>query len=220
MTGRLAARFPNVPPLLAIVGSFVVCVAGLTLAEGLLDVAAVSLVFGYVAHSLFPAMDTYTLSSLPDRHRGSASALYSASMMVVQALGSGFVGTVVARGTSYTAVFQLSLAVGPVVVLLFALYRAGRLPAGDTPGETPLGTALPGSGQLGRGTGGSTGSPARVGVPRRSHPGRGRRGPTPDRPPVREPSAIPNGARRGRVATRDGRSGVDAGYPSVLCVPR
>ncbi len=138
LTGRLADRLPNVPLLLGIVGSFVACVLALTAVEGILAVAAVSLVLGYVIHSLFPAIDTYMLSSLPDQHRASAYALFSASMMVVQALGSGTIGTVVAGGTSYDATFRvLALVVGGVVTALFGLYRAGRLPSGGVPGETP-----------------------------------------------------------------------------------
>jgi predicted MFS family arabinose efflux permease len=138
VTGKLADRVPNVPLLLSIVGSFVVFVLALTVVEGVLAVAAVSLLLGYVIHSLFPAIDTYMLSSLPDRHRASAYALFSASMMFVQALGSGTVGLVVVEGVGYTTAFQsLAVGVGAVVVVLFALYRAGRLPAGGRPGETP-----------------------------------------------------------------------------------
>lgn len=137
-TGRLADRVPNVPLLLAITGSFVVSVFALTVAEGVVLVAAVSLVVGYVVHSLFPAVDTYMLSSLPDRHRASAYAVFSASMMVGQALGSGVVGLLVVEGVSYTVAFQtLAALVGGVVTVLFVLYRAGRLPAGGQPGATP-----------------------------------------------------------------------------------
>lgn len=137
VTGRLADRLPNVPLLLGIVGGFVVSVVALTFAEGLLAVGAVSVVLGYVVHSLFPAADTYLLASLPDHHRASAYALYSASMMVVQAMGSGSVGVVVSRGVSYTVAFRaVAGVVGAVVVVLFGLYLAGRLPAGGVPGDT------------------------------------------------------------------------------------
>jgi predicted MFS family arabinose efflux permease len=141
VTGRLADRLPNVPLLLGIVGGFVVCVVALTFAEGLLAVGAVSVVLGYVVHSLFPAADTYLLASLPDHHRASAYALYSASMMVVQAMGSGTIGVVVASGVSYTVAFRaIAGVVGAVVVVLFGLYLAGRLPTGGVPGETVEGT--------------------------------------------------------------------------------
>ena len=138
LTGRLADRVPNVPLLLAIVGAFVVAVVALTVAEGLVAVAGVSLLLGYVVHSLFPAVDTYMLSSLPDRHRASAYSLYSATMMFVQALGSGAVGVAVDGGLAYAVVFRgLAAAVGAVVVVLVALYAAGRLPAGGREHRTP-----------------------------------------------------------------------------------
>jgi len=109
-------------------------------AEGLLAVAAVSVAVGYCIHSLFPALDTFMLSSLPDRHRASAYALYSASMMAIQALGSGAAGTAVTMGASYTTVFRgLAAVVAAVVVCLCLLYRAGRLPTGGVPGEVPPG---------------------------------------------------------------------------------
>jgi MFS family permease len=142
VTGRLADRLPNVPLLLGIVGGFVVCVVALTFAEGLVAVGAVSVVLGYVVHSLFPAADTYLLASLPDHHRASAYALYSASMMVVQAMGSGSVGVVVASGVSYTVAFRaIAGVVGAVAVVLFGLYLAGWLPAGGTPDDPVEGTA-------------------------------------------------------------------------------
>jgi predicted MFS family arabinose efflux permease len=138
LTGRLADRVPNVPLLLAIVGAFVVAVVALTVAEGLVAVAGVSLLLGYVVHSLFPAVDAYMLSSLPDRHRASAYSLYSATMMFVQALGSGAVGVAVDGGLAYAVVFRgLAAAVGAVVVVLVALYAAGRLPAGGRQHRTP-----------------------------------------------------------------------------------
>jgi predicted MFS family arabinose efflux permease len=144
VTGRLADTVPNVPLLLAIVGCFVVSVFVLTIVEGVLLVAAVSLVVGYVIHSLFPAIDTYMLSSLPDRHRASAYAVFSASMMFAQALGSGTVGLLVVEGVSYTVAFQtLAALVGSIVTVLFVLYRAGRLPAGGRPGATPDGAEVP-----------------------------------------------------------------------------
>ena len=138
LTGRLADRVSNVPLLLSIVGAFVVAVVALTVAEGVVAVAAVSLLLGYVVHSLFPAVDTYMLSSLPDRHRASAYSLCSATMMFVQALGSGAVGVAVNGGLAYAVVFRgLAAAVGAVVIVLVALYAAGRLPAGGREHRTP-----------------------------------------------------------------------------------
>lgn len=138
ITGRLADRFPNVPLLIGIVGGFVVSVFALTVVDGLFAVAVVSLLVGYFIHSLFPAIDTYMLASVPNRHRASTYALFSASMMFVQALGSGTVGLLVARGAGYTATFQVIAAiVGALVCCLFVLHRSGRLPTGGVPGETP-----------------------------------------------------------------------------------
>jgi DHA1 family inner membrane transport protein len=137
VTGRLADIVPNVPLLLGIVAAFATTVFVLTFAQGLVAIVALSLIIGYVIHSLFPALDTYMLSSLPDRHRASAYALFSASMMVVQALGSGIVGTAVARGVAYDTAFRgLTLAVGAVGIGLFVLYQVGHLPAGGSPEET------------------------------------------------------------------------------------
>jgi len=138
VTGRLADAVPNLPLLLGIVGSFTTSVFLLTLVEGFVPIFLLSLLIGYVVHSLFPAIDTYMLSSLPDRHRASAYSLFSSSMMLVQALGSGVVGTAVARGVEYNFAFQLlAVAVGVVVTGLFVLYRLDRLPAGAIAGGTP-----------------------------------------------------------------------------------
>jgi predicted MFS family arabinose efflux permease len=131
VTGRLADRVPNVPLLLALVGATVAGVLALTVAEGFLAVAAVSIALGYAVHGLFPAADAYMLSSLPDHHRASAYSVYSATMMFVQAFGSGTVGTAVAAGVSYTVAFRaVAAVVGLVFLVLFGLHVAGRLPAG------------------------------------------------------------------------------------------
>ncbi|ERG87915.1 MAG: arabinose efflux permease [halophilic archaeon J07HX5] len=138
VTGWLADRVPNVPLLLIISSGFVVAVGGLTLVDGIAAIVAASLVIGYTFHSLLTAVDTYMLSSLPDRHRASAYAVFSAVMMGVQAFGSGVVGTAVAGGLAYTTVFQLlTVGVGAMLVLLFGLYRVGRLPAGGRTGPVP-----------------------------------------------------------------------------------
>ena len=138
VTGLLADRVPNVPLVLAIVTVFAASVALLTVVEGVLAIAVVSLLVGYTIHSLFPAIDTYMLTSLPDRHRGSAYALFSATMMAIQALGSGAVGLAVSRGLSYTVAFRgLAATLAVAVATLALLYRAGLLPAGGVPGQTP-----------------------------------------------------------------------------------
>lgn len=134
VTGRLADRLPYVPLLLAIIAGFVACLLALTVATGLLSLVVVSVVLGYVVHSLFPAMDTYLLDSLPDQHRASAYAVYSGAMMLVQAFGSSAVGTLVEVGYGFDAVFG-GFAAGLLVVLfvLTGLHLAGRLPTGTTP---------------------------------------------------------------------------------------
>jgi DHA1 family inner membrane transport protein len=136
LTGRLADRVPNVPLLLSIVGSFAVSVLVLTVVDGVIVVAAVSLVVGYIVHSLYPAVDTYLLSSLPDHHRGSAYALFSACGMFIQAFGSGTVGLAVTYEIGYTVTFRALAGVVLVAsVCLFVLYRAGVLPDGGVPGQ-------------------------------------------------------------------------------------
>jgi MFS family permease len=137
VTGRLADRLPNVPLLLVIVGSFAVSVVLLTLVSGLLAIGLLSLLIGYIIHSLFPALDTYLLSSLPDHHRASAYALFSAVMMFIQALGSGTVGTAVSLGASYDLTFQLLAGgVAVLVAVLSLMYRSDLLPAGGRPSES------------------------------------------------------------------------------------
>jgi predicted MFS family arabinose efflux permease len=128
LSGRLADRLPHVPYILGILTAFVGSVLTLTLVEGLLPVLAVTVVVGFVIHSLFPAMDTFLLDNLPDETRGSAYAVYSGGMMLVQATGSVVVGTLVDAGMSYDAVFtRLALGLGLVVLLLVTLHVTGRL---------------------------------------------------------------------------------------------
>jgi predicted MFS family arabinose efflux permease len=132
-TGRLADRLPHVPLLLAILGAFVACLVALTVAQGLLALAVVTAVLGYAAHSMFPAIDTYLLDSLPDENRSSAYAAFSGSAMVIQATGSWVLGSLTDLGYGFDSVF-LGAAVGLAVVLaaLVSLQLAGRLPSGAT----------------------------------------------------------------------------------------
>ena len=131
LSGRLADRLDILRYILALLGGFVVIVLALTAVSGLAAVVAVSLVLGYVAHSLFPAMDTYLLGSLPDRHRASAYAAYSGTMMFVQAGGSYAVGFLRDAGVAFDPIFR-TFAGGLVVVLvaLVGAHRLGRLPRG------------------------------------------------------------------------------------------
>jgi predicted MFS family arabinose efflux permease len=129
VSGRLADRLPHVPYLLGVVAAFVGCLLLLTATSGLVPLLAVTALLGYVVHSLFPAMDTFLLGTLPDETRGSAYAAYSAAMMITQAGGSGVVGILVERGVPYDAVFTtFALVLCVVVAVLGLLFLAGRLP--------------------------------------------------------------------------------------------
>ena len=135
MTGRVADRFPHVPLMLTILGSFVVTLLALTVAQGLAVIAVVTAVMGYVIHSLFPAMDTYLLDSLPDENRASAYSLYSGSMMIFQATGSVAIGALLEMEYGYDQVFRsFSAVLILILIVLVALYATDRLPTG---GEDP-----------------------------------------------------------------------------------
>lgn len=132
VTGRLADRVRVVPLMLSILGAFVACLLALTAVQSFAGVLVASAVTGYVIHSLFPALDTYMLGTLPDEHRGSAYAIYSGTMMLVQAAGSVAIGTLRDAGFAFDLVFR-TYAVGLVAVLvvLVVLQRAGWLPSGE-----------------------------------------------------------------------------------------
>ncbi|MFC7177182.1 MFS transporter [Halosegnis marinus] len=139
LTGRLADRVPNVPLLLAVVAGFTACLFVLPHVTGLWPLVVFSVVLGYTIHSLFPAVDTYLLGTLPDRHRASAYTAYSATMMLPQAFGGGVVGSLTESGVTFDAMYT-AFAAGLTVVLaaLVALYLAGRLPVGRV-GESQTG---------------------------------------------------------------------------------
>ncbi|GAB3685718.1 MFS transporter [Salinarchaeum chitinilyticum] len=129
--GGLADRFPHVPLVLGIVTGFSIALVGLTFAGGLPAIVVVSLGMGFVIHCLFPAMDTYLLDTLPDAHRASAYALYSATMMLIQASGSVVIGTLTDVGVPFDTVFRgMATIVLGVVLLMAVLYGLGRLPSG------------------------------------------------------------------------------------------
>ncbi|SEO42121.1 Predicted arabinose efflux permease, MFS family [Halogranum amylolyticum] len=129
VSGRLADRLPHVPYLLGIVAAFVGCLFVLTRIEGVVPVVAVTAVLGYVIHSLFPALDTYLLDTLPDESRASAYAVYSGGMMIIQAMGSVAVGTLAEAGVAYDTIFVgFATGLGVLVVVLTGLRLAGRLP--------------------------------------------------------------------------------------------
>lgn len=144
ISGRLADRLPHVPYILGIVTAFAGCVYLLTVTTDLLALLALTALLGYVIHSLFPAMDTFLLDTLPDETRGSAYAAYSAGMMITQAGGSGAVGSFVERGIAYDAVFAtFAIALCGVVAVLAGLRVTGHLP-GTARGAAPAVSASPG----------------------------------------------------------------------------
>ena len=129
LSGRLADRLPHVPYLLAILGGFTLSVFALTRVRSLVGVFAVTVVLGYVIHSVFPALDTYLLDTLPSDTRSSAYAMYSGTALFIEAGGSGAVGSLTAAGFDFETVFA-GFAAGLAVVFgaLTALYLAGGLP--------------------------------------------------------------------------------------------
>ena len=129
ISGWLADQLPQRQYLLGVAATFVTLVFALTFATGTAALLGVSVLLGYVVHSLYPAIDTYLLDTFPNQNRGSAYAVYSGVMMLVQAPGSWFVGSMAEAGVPYVTTFR-GLAVGVAVVIfaLFALGRMGRLP--------------------------------------------------------------------------------------------
>ncbi|PSQ45252.1 MFS transporter [Halobacteriales archaeon SW_7_68_16] len=134
LSGRLADRLPYVPYLAGIVAAFATAVLGLTLATGVTAVAVATVALGYTIHSLFPAIDTFLLDSMSDVHRGSAYALTSATMMLIQATGSVAVGQLVDAGVPFDTVFLWLVGLVTTVSLtLLTLHRIGRIPTGRRP---------------------------------------------------------------------------------------
>lgn len=131
LAGRFGQLYPNVPLLVVYILGFVGSLVGLTFVGGLWGIAALSLLTGFSFYLIVPTLDTYLLSSLPDQHRSSAYAVYSAVMMLITATGSGVIGTAVTRGVAYATLFRaLALLVGAIAVAMLVLYRLGWLPDG------------------------------------------------------------------------------------------
>jgi DHA1 family inner membrane transport protein len=132
VSGTLVDRLPTVPYILGLVGTFTAGVFGLTVLRGALALGAVSIVLGYTIHGLFPALDTYVLSSLPADTRAGTFAAFSGLSIAIEASGSGVVGALVGIGYPYATVFR-GFAGGLAVLLAVsvALYWTDRLPAGD-----------------------------------------------------------------------------------------
>ncbi|WP_396612807.1 MFS transporter [Haloferax sp. S1W] len=129
LSGRLADKLPHVPYIFALLVAFSGALFALTVAQGFLAVAVVIAVLGYVIHSLFPALDTFMLSSLPSDVRGSAYAIFSGAALLLEANGSGVVGFLTEANYPFEFVFQtLASALVVSVALLAVLYTVNRLP--------------------------------------------------------------------------------------------
>ena len=138
LSGTLVERLPTVPYMLGLVGAFTAGVLGLTVLRGVLALGVVSVVLGYTIHGLFPALDTYVLSSLPADTRAGTFAAFSGLSIAVEASGSGVVGALVENGYSYAAVFRgFGSGLAVLLGLSVALYWAGRLPVSGRVAEVP-----------------------------------------------------------------------------------
>lgn len=132
ITGKLADRIPNIPLIFAICVSFAFCLIALTVTAGYPSLLVVSAVLGYVAHGLYPAIDTFLLSSFPDENRASAYAVYSGGMMLAQAPGSSVLGYLISIGHPFDGVFRVFSGLIIVVIVVFVgLYLTGRFPVDE-----------------------------------------------------------------------------------------
>ncbi|KAB1196421.1 MULTISPECIES: MFS transporter [Haloferax] len=139
LSGRLADKFPHVPYILALLVAFTASLFTLTFVHGFLAVAVVVAVLGYVIHSLFPALDTFMLSSLPSEARGSSYAVFSGAALLLEANGSGAVGFLTEANVGFELVFRtLSVSLLVVVAVLAVLYAVGRLPGLSTGDEATV----------------------------------------------------------------------------------
>jgi predicted MFS family arabinose efflux permease len=130
LAGRVTDRYRTVPLIVLFGSAFAASVVALTLASGLPAISLASLACGGLFFAAIVATEEFVLSSLPDRHRASSFAVYSALSLLIQAFGAGTVGTLVARGSSYTTAFRgLALVILVVLTAVGGLYATGRLPA-------------------------------------------------------------------------------------------
>ncbi len=132
LSGRLADNLPHVPYIFGLLVAFIGALVALTYAQGFVAVAVVVAVLGYVVHSLFPALDTFMLSSLPSDARGSAYAVFSGAALLLEANGSGAVGFLTEANYAFEAVFRtLAGGLAVFVAALAVLYAVNRLPGVD-----------------------------------------------------------------------------------------
>lgn len=127
--GRLADRMAYVPLMISIMGSFVVTLVAFTVVQGLLAIAATSIVMGFVIHSMFPTIDTYLLDSLPDEDRSSAYSAYSATIMLFGSAAGVVVGSLVEAGFAFDVVYRVfAVVLAGITIVLTGLRLTNRLP--------------------------------------------------------------------------------------------
>ncbi|MFB6310606.1 MAG: MFS transporter [Salinirussus sp.] len=138
LAGRVTDRYATMPLLFVFGTGFAAGVVALTVASGLIGVVLASVAIGALFFAAIIATEEFMLSSLPDRHRASSFAVYSAISISFQAGGAGVVGTAVDSGVSYTLAFRV-LAIGVVAVLavIAILYLTDRLPASSLSRNAP-----------------------------------------------------------------------------------
>jgi len=130
VAGELIDRFPSVPFLLGILTTVVGSLLVLVVADGLVQLVVVSVILGFGIHALFPAIDAYILTALPDATRASAYAVFSSVWMLSQSAGSSVVGTLIEAGYSYETVFTGgALMIAATVLVVAVLEHSGRLPS-------------------------------------------------------------------------------------------
>nr|WP_158205274.1 MFS transporter [Halomarina oriensis] len=139
--GDLVERLPKVPFLIGISTTFALSLLVLSTVSGFFALALVSAVVGFVIHMLFPAADTYMLSSTPDHQRASTYAVFSGTMMLPQAFGSVVFGALLDTGIAWDPLVSgAAMVVLGAMGILFALYQADLLPERAVGGERPAST--------------------------------------------------------------------------------
>lgn len=129
--GHLADRFSFLKLFLSVLSSFALCLYLLTVVDEIVFIVILSIILGFIIHNLFPIGDAYILSSIPDDHRASGYAGFSATMMLIQAPGSVAVGLFAQTGISYGRIFQgYAIVVAGLAVGMSLLVLMGRVPTG------------------------------------------------------------------------------------------
>lgn len=131
-SGRLADRFPGATLPFGIVAGFATGVIGLTLANSLAGLVFATIVVGVTIHSLFPAIDAYVLSALPNEHRGSAYSVFTGVSLLFEANGSATIGALLESGFQYDQILVGgAMALFALLAVLVVIRRLGRLPGAE-----------------------------------------------------------------------------------------